>query len=226
MFLPLSRRKWKLSTASTTVDRIRKHLITDLGSPDIPSVTRELLQRYLEQKAADGCSFSSLLLQLVAPSARRSSALGFTRHLPSGRTRSPPPLQPGRDAFYSARPCHSIPTSSDARAGATDPSSSFSPRAVDCSLGSVLGGCARVRSSLSCGSISLAITGRASDLPRQARSAQERTLETNRRLVLDNTESHDPMAATEPILRSGRVGVSLCKVLNSACWDRSSFQTL
>src|ERR1051326_5833433 len=65
MFLPLSRRKWKLSTASTTVDRIRKHLITDLGSPDIPSVTRELLQRYLEQKPADGCPFSSLLLQLV-----------------------------------------------------------------------------------------------------------------------------------------------------------------
>ena len=58
IFLPLGRRKWKLSTASTTGDRIRKHLITDLGSLDIPSVTRELLQRYLEQKAAAGCSFS------------------------------------------------------------------------------------------------------------------------------------------------------------------------
>src|SRR5437870_6382865 len=31
IFLPLCRRKWKLSTASTTGDRIRKHLITDLG---------------------------------------------------------------------------------------------------------------------------------------------------------------------------------------------------
>src|SRR5262245_13718053 len=30
-FLPFSRRKWKLSTASTTGDRIRKHLIADLG---------------------------------------------------------------------------------------------------------------------------------------------------------------------------------------------------
>jgi hypothetical protein len=29
IFLPLSRRKWKLSTASTTGDRIRKHLIAD-----------------------------------------------------------------------------------------------------------------------------------------------------------------------------------------------------
>src|SRR5438876_4503455 len=58
MFLPLCRRKWKLSAASTTGDRIRKHLITDLGSLDVQSVTRELLQRYLEQKAATGCSFS------------------------------------------------------------------------------------------------------------------------------------------------------------------------
>jgi integrase len=58
MFLPLSRRKWKLSTASTTGDRIRKHLITDLGPLGIQSVTRELLQQYLEQKAAAGCSFS------------------------------------------------------------------------------------------------------------------------------------------------------------------------
>src|SRR5262249_19229541 len=52
MFLPLCRRKWKLSTASTTGDRIRKHLITDLGSLEIQSVTRELLQRYLEKKVA------------------------------------------------------------------------------------------------------------------------------------------------------------------------------
>src|SRR5438046_2029783 len=58
MFLPLGRRKWKLSASSTTGDRIRKHLITDLGSLDIRSVTRELLQRYLEQNAAAGCSFS------------------------------------------------------------------------------------------------------------------------------------------------------------------------
>ena len=57
-FLPFSRRKWKLSTASTTGDRIRKHIITDLGSLEIPSITRDLLQQYLEQKAALGLSFS------------------------------------------------------------------------------------------------------------------------------------------------------------------------
>src|SRR6266699_1917610 len=45
-FLPLSRRKWKLSTAATTGDRIRKHILTDLGSLEIPSITRDLLQQY------------------------------------------------------------------------------------------------------------------------------------------------------------------------------------
>jgi integrase len=58
VFLPLSRRKWKLSTASTTGDRIRKHLIADLGSLEMPFLTRDLLQQYLEQKLTQGLSFS------------------------------------------------------------------------------------------------------------------------------------------------------------------------
>jgi integrase len=58
VFLPFSRRKWKLSTTSTTGDRIRKHLVADLGSLEIPSVTRDFLQQYLEQKLTNGLSFS------------------------------------------------------------------------------------------------------------------------------------------------------------------------
>ena len=58
VFLPLGRRQWKLSTASTTGDRIRKHLIADLGPLDIQSVTRDRFQQYLDDKAAYGCSFS------------------------------------------------------------------------------------------------------------------------------------------------------------------------
>jgi integrase len=50
--------QWKLSTASTTGDRIRKHLITDLDAMELPSITRDFLQQYLEQKAAQSCSFS------------------------------------------------------------------------------------------------------------------------------------------------------------------------
>ena len=58
VFLSFSRRKWKLSTASTTGDRIRKHLIADLGSLEIHAITRDLLQQYLEQKLSNRLSFS------------------------------------------------------------------------------------------------------------------------------------------------------------------------
>jgi integrase len=57
-FFPFIRRKWKLSTASTSGDRIRLHLIGDLEHLELQSVTRDLLQQYLEQKAARGLSFS------------------------------------------------------------------------------------------------------------------------------------------------------------------------
>src|SRR5262249_47482503 len=49
-FLPFSRRRWKLSTASTTGDRIRKHILTDLGTLEMPSIRRYFLQHYLEKK--------------------------------------------------------------------------------------------------------------------------------------------------------------------------------
>ena len=57
-FLPFMQRQWKLSTASTSGDRIRQHLIADFESVPLQSVTRDLLQRYLEQKAARRLSFS------------------------------------------------------------------------------------------------------------------------------------------------------------------------
>jgi len=57
-FLPFIRQKWKLSTASTSGDRIRKHIVTDLGALELQSVTRDLLQQYLERKVAAGLSFS------------------------------------------------------------------------------------------------------------------------------------------------------------------------
>jgi len=44
-FLPFGRRKWKLSTASTTGDRIRKHLLADLGTLEIRTITRDPTER-------------------------------------------------------------------------------------------------------------------------------------------------------------------------------------
>jgi len=57
-FLPFIGRKWKVSTACTSGDRIRTHLVADLGSLELHSVSRDLLQHYLEEKAARGLSFS------------------------------------------------------------------------------------------------------------------------------------------------------------------------
>src|SRR5678816_3028244 len=51
-YLPYCRRKWKESTASTTEDRIEFHIVKDLGEIEIRHVTRDMLQRYLEKKAA------------------------------------------------------------------------------------------------------------------------------------------------------------------------------
>src|SRR5262249_12526606 len=70
-FLPFSRRQWKLSTASTTGDRIRKHILTDLGPLEMSSVTRDLLQEYLEQKAARGTPSvsSTIYVGIYAPSS-------------------------------------------------------------------------------------------------------------------------------------------------------------
>src|SRR5436853_6175440 len=59
-FLPFIGRKWKLSTACTSGDRIRKHLITDFASVELQTVTRDLLQQYLEQKNSRGFFFSDV----------------------------------------------------------------------------------------------------------------------------------------------------------------------
>jgi integrase len=57
-YLPFCQRKWKESTAATSKERIRYHLIGDLGMFDISSFSREQLQDFLEKKAAGGLSAS------------------------------------------------------------------------------------------------------------------------------------------------------------------------
>lgn len=56
VFLPFYRRKWKPSTAITTENRLRKHLLADFGSRAIGSFNRNELQRGIERKATDGLS--------------------------------------------------------------------------------------------------------------------------------------------------------------------------
>jgi integrase len=59
-YFPFGRRHWKHSTAETTEDRIRFHLISDLGSDRLCSFGRERLQVYLDGKTQSGLSFSTV----------------------------------------------------------------------------------------------------------------------------------------------------------------------
>ncbi len=58
VYLPFCRRKWKASTASTTEQRIRTHLLAAFGEVELAALTRNQLQEFLDRKAAAGLSFS------------------------------------------------------------------------------------------------------------------------------------------------------------------------
>ena len=50
-YLPFKRRRWKLSTAVTTEDRIRRHVVQEIGDRPIDQLDRNALQELLDRKA-------------------------------------------------------------------------------------------------------------------------------------------------------------------------------
>jgi integrase len=60
IFLPFYRRKWKSSTAACNADRLRRHLTSEFEEHTLRSFTRNELQDFLDRKAADGLSFSTV----------------------------------------------------------------------------------------------------------------------------------------------------------------------
>ena len=58
IYLPFYRRKWKRSTAMTTEDRLKHHLVSVFGALTLGSFHREQLQDFLDEKAKSGLSFS------------------------------------------------------------------------------------------------------------------------------------------------------------------------
>ena len=58
VYLPFYQRKWKRSTAMTNEDRIKHHLLPELGPRTLGSLDRDALQGLLDNKAAAGLSFS------------------------------------------------------------------------------------------------------------------------------------------------------------------------
>jgi integrase len=60
VFLPWANRKWKESTATTTTDRIQRHLCRELENQLLKRFTREQLQGLLDRKVASGLGSSTV----------------------------------------------------------------------------------------------------------------------------------------------------------------------
>lgn len=58
VYLPFYRGKWKESTAGTSENRIRHHIVKELGSQRLEDLTLAPLQQFLERKGMLGLSFS------------------------------------------------------------------------------------------------------------------------------------------------------------------------
>ncbi len=60
IYLPFYRRKWKKSTAGTNVDRLDHHVLPIFGGQPLVGFVRDGLQDFLDKKAAEGLSFSTI----------------------------------------------------------------------------------------------------------------------------------------------------------------------
>src|SRR5437879_2684577 len=60
IYLPFYSRRWKSSTAACNSDRLLRHLTPEFEGHTRRSFTRNELQDFLDRKAADGLSFSTL----------------------------------------------------------------------------------------------------------------------------------------------------------------------
>jgi integrase len=60
VYLPFYRRKWKDSTAGTNVDRLDHHLIPIFAPRPMGAFIRDDLQAFLDKKASEGLSFSTV----------------------------------------------------------------------------------------------------------------------------------------------------------------------
>ena len=60
VYLPFYRRKWKSSTTACNLDRLRHHISCEFDGRTLGSFTRNGLQDFLDQKAAQGLSFSTV----------------------------------------------------------------------------------------------------------------------------------------------------------------------
>jgi integrase len=60
IYLPFYRRKWKKSTADCNLDRLKHHVTSVFTGRPLDSFVRDELQDFLDRKASDGLSFSTV----------------------------------------------------------------------------------------------------------------------------------------------------------------------
>lgn len=101
VYLPFQRGKWKRSTQGTSENRIRHHVLTELGDTALKDFTLRPLQGFLERKADAGLSFSvvdhlrwdlSAIFEMAVAekvvTANPATRLYTPKNAPKGRTRA------------------------------------------------------------------------------------------------------------------------------------------
>jgi integrase len=83
--------RWKKSTAMTTQERIRVHLIPAFGDRELRSLKRKELQEFLEQKASNGLSFCYVdhLRWDIRSILKLAMEDGHIEHNPAGSINTP-----------------------------------------------------------------------------------------------------------------------------------------
>jgi integrase len=97
VYLPFCRRSWKESTAATSEQIIRTHLVPALGKILVPALRREVLQDLLEQKALDlSQSVVAHLRWFLSGIFKLAISDGLVLSNPAAELRIPRKCQPGR----------------------------------------------------------------------------------------------------------------------------------
>lgn len=97
VYLPYGRRSWKESTAGTSEQIIKSHLVPELGKFLLPAIRREELQDLLDRKALDlSSSVVSHLRWFLNGIFKLALSDGFVLNNPAAALKIPRKCQPGR----------------------------------------------------------------------------------------------------------------------------------
>ena len=98
VYLPFCRRSWKESTAGTSEQIVKSHLVPELGKHLLHAIRREELQDFLDRKALDLSSSPVAHLRWFLNGVfKLAMSDGLVLNNPAAELRIPRKCQPGRD---------------------------------------------------------------------------------------------------------------------------------